>query len=180
MTSRLGLHDRSICSGRICWLRRLWMKARSGRPICRRASGSITGRGTHLAGGTTIIAEAAVDSIPVYVKQGAVLPKLPDDVMTLVPASESGNKTIKSMDDRRVYEVVGEAACSPSTLVDFEGRTIARTGNSLSISGAAARCDWSGGGFSKCSAPASAEWRFGSRATQMASSPSSITSSRAR
>jgi alpha-D-xyloside xylohydrolase len=91
--------------------------------------------GAHLAGGTTIVAEAPVDSIPLYLKQGAVLPKLPDDVMTLVPASESGNQQIRTMDDRRVYELTGEGASSPVTLVDFEGRRIVRSGNTISIAG---------------------------------------------
>ena len=91
--------------------------------------------GATLAGGKTITADAAIDSLPLYVKRGAVLPKLPEDVMTLVPAAESDNKTVKTMDDRRVYEVIGEAAQSPSTTVDFDGRTITRSGNTLTITG---------------------------------------------
>ncbi len=104
--------------------------------------------GAEIAGGKTIVADAAVESIPLYVKRGAVLPKLPEDVMTLVPTAESGNKSVKSMDDRRVYEVVGDAGSEPATIVDFEGRTLARAGNSLAISGDA-------------KARAIVRWRFG-------------------
>ena len=91
--------------------------------------------GAEITGGKTIVAEAAIDNIPLYVKRGAVLPKLPDDVMTLVPAAESGNKTVKTMDDRRVYEVVGSAVAAATTTVDFEGRTVVRSANSLTITG---------------------------------------------
>lgn len=52
--------------------------------------------------------------------------------MTLVPEKESGNQSVKSLDERRVYEVFGGA---DTTLKDFEGRSIAHAGNSLKISG---------------------------------------------
>lgn len=91
--------------------------------------------GTSITGSKTIIADAAVDSIPLYARQGSVIPKLPEDVMTLVPASESGNKTLKTMDDRRVYELIGSALATPNTTADFEGRILVRSGNTLAISG---------------------------------------------
>jgi alpha-glucosidase (family GH31 glycosyl hydrolase) len=91
--------------------------------------------GAEIAGGKTIAVDAAVDSIPLYVKRGAVLPELPEDLVTPVRVAESGNKTVTTMDDRRVYEVVGAAASSPTTTVDFEGRTAVRSGNSLTITG---------------------------------------------
>jgi len=104
--------------------------------------------GAEIAGGNTIVADAAVDSIPLYVKRGAVLPKLPEDVMTLVPEAESGNKTVKTMDDRRVYEVVGSAASFPTTTVDFEGRRVVRSGDTLTLTGEA-------------KAHVTVRWRFG-------------------
>jgi alpha-D-xyloside xylohydrolase len=91
--------------------------------------------GSQITGGRTIIADAPIDSLPLYAKQGAILPKIPDDVMTLVPAAESGNKALKTIDDRRVYELIGPAASSPASITDFEGRTVTRSGNTLTITG---------------------------------------------
>jgi alpha-D-xyloside xylohydrolase len=98
--------------------------------------------GASIAGGKTLLVDAPPDRIPLYVRQGAVIPKLPDDVMTLVPQSESGNTTIPSMDDRRVYEIFGEIlgdtaaeTTSALTRTDFEGRTVTRSGNTLTIAG---------------------------------------------
>jgi len=69
--------------------------------------------------------------------------------MTLVPQSESGNTTVKSLDDRRVYEVIGGANSSgtgrgetgrgETRLSDFEGRAVVRGAQSLKISGSLAR-----------------------------------------
>lgn len=81
-----------------------------------------------------VVADAPVDVIPVWVRAGAVIPKIPEDVMTLVPQSESGNTAVKSLDDRRVYEVIGVASGN-AKLTDFEGRTVVRSGRTLKISG---------------------------------------------
>jgi alpha-D-xyloside xylohydrolase len=93
--------------------------------------------GKAVTGGKVVIANAGVETIPVWARAGAVLPKIPEDVMTLVPQSESGNTTVKSLDDRRVYEVIGGAG--DAKITDFEGRTVMRTGRSLKISGSSAR-----------------------------------------
>jgi alpha-D-xyloside xylohydrolase len=58
--------------------------------------------------------------------------------MTLVPEAESGNKTVKTLDKRRIYEIVGPAADSATSILDFEGRTVLRSGNTLQITGDAA------------------------------------------
>jgi alpha-D-xyloside xylohydrolase len=99
------------------------------------------------AGGKTLVADAPVDVIPVWVRAGAVVPKIPEDVMTLVPPKESGNTTVKSLDERRVYEVIGSEAAD-AKLTDFEGRSVLRAGRTLKISGSAARVI--------------VRWRFGS------------------
>jgi alpha-D-xyloside xylohydrolase len=104
--------------------------------------------GSSQSGSRAVIADAPVDRIPLWGRAGAVLPKIPEDVMTLVPPSESGNTTIKSLDSRRVYEILGGAADSPdTTITDFEGRTITRRAHSLKIDGSAARV--------------TVRWRFG-------------------
>ena len=80
-----------------------------------------------------MIVDMPVDSIALYGRAGAVIPKIPEDVMTLVPQSESGNRSVKAMDDRRIYELLdgpGGAA-----ITDFEGRKVERGANSLNITG---------------------------------------------
>jgi alpha-D-xyloside xylohydrolase len=94
--------------------------------------------GAQDAGGRVIVAEAAPDVLPLWVRAGAVLPKIPEDVMTLVPPAESGNSTVKSLDDRRVYELIAGGPAE-TKITDFEGRAVTRTGSSLKISGAAAK-----------------------------------------
>jgi alpha-D-xyloside xylohydrolase len=91
--------------------------------------------GEAFTGPQTVIAKAPADTIPVYARRGAILPKIPEDIMTLVPQSESGNKTVKTLDDRRVYEIVGPAAAAATSIVDFEGRTVLRSDNTLAITG---------------------------------------------
>ena len=92
--------------------------------------------GEPVNGGQTLTVNAAVDTIPLYVRTGAVIPKIPEDVMTLVPQNESGNSAVKAMDDRRVYEIFGGTGTEKIT--DFEGRTVERGANSLKITGDAA------------------------------------------
>jgi alpha-D-xyloside xylohydrolase len=95
--------------------------------------------GAQVAGGKTIVADAPLDTISLYVRQGAVLPRLPDDVMTLVPQAESGNKSVPGMDDRRVFEIIGDSGpASDTTRTDFEGRSFVRSDNTLTITGEAA------------------------------------------
>ncbi|MBS1820946.1 MAG: glycoside hydrolase family 31 protein [Acidobacteria bacterium] len=89
--------------------------------------------GTHITGGRTLEVEAAIGQVPVYARAGAVIPKIPEDVMTLVPSDESGNATVKAMDNRRIYELIdgGETV----SLTDFEGRRLERNAGSLKIEG---------------------------------------------
>jgi alpha-D-xyloside xylohydrolase len=91
--------------------------------------------GEKFEGGKVVLANAPLDTIPVYARLGTILPMIPEDVMTLVPQAESGNAKVKSMDDRRVYELVGPAAASATSITDFEGRTVVRSGDSLTIEG---------------------------------------------
>ncbi len=95
--------------------------------------------GVETAGGQTSVVDAPVEVVPVYVRSGAVIPKIPEDVMTLAPVEESGKGGVKSMDKRRVYEVFGGADSGARSITDFEGRKIERKGNVLKILGDAAR-----------------------------------------
>ncbi len=67
-----------------------------------------------------------LDRIPLFVRAGAILPKIPEDVMTLVP----------ELDDRRIYDIYPGPG---RTLTDFEGRRLDRAGNKLRIGGKAAQ-----------------------------------------
>ncbi len=89
--------------------------------------------GSYVTGGRTVIADVPVDQIPVYARAGAVIAKIPEDVMTLVPQSESGNTQVKSMDDRRVYELIDGGG--GASITDFEGRRVERGEHSLKIAG---------------------------------------------
>lgn len=77
--------------------------------------------GAALQGGQTIAADAPLARIPLYVRAGAILPKIPDDVMTLVPPGQYSDKRVKSLDNRRIYEIY-PGKVRPVT--DFEGRTV--------------------------------------------------------
>jgi alpha-D-xyloside xylohydrolase len=90
--------------------------------------------GAAAKGGRTVVVDVPVDRIAVWVRAGAVIPKIPEDVMTLVPQSESGNAAVKSLDDRRVYEINDDGG-GPVAMTDFEGRSVARNGRTLKIAG---------------------------------------------
>jgi alpha-D-xyloside xylohydrolase len=82
--------------------------------------------GVSLTGPKDMTVDVPLDRIPLFVRAGAILPKIAGDVMTLVP----------KLDDRRVYEIYPGPARS---LVDFEGRRLVRSGNALRIAGKPAR-----------------------------------------
>lgn len=77
--------------------------------------------GRRFVGQQTIVVDAPLDRIPLHVRAGAILSKIPEDVMTLVPWNGPGASPVPSLDDRRVYEFYPGAA---ETLVDFEGRRL--------------------------------------------------------
>ena len=93
--------------------------------------------GEPVTGPRVVIAQAPPDTIPVYARRGAIIPKIPEDIMTLVPQSESGNKEVHTLElgaqARRVYELLGPAAATATSITDFEGRTVLRSENTLQI-----------------------------------------------
>ena len=94
--------------------------------------------GKQISGRQTIAVDAPLDRLPLYVRSGTILSKIPEDVMTLVPANEYADKQVKSMDNRRVYEIYPGAKLE--SIQDFEGRSISsgdQTGT-LTIAGAPA------------------------------------------
>jgi alpha-D-xyloside xylohydrolase len=95
--------------------------------------------GKRFSGRRTLAVDVPLDRIPLYVLAGAVLPKIPEDVMTLVPAGEYADRKVKSLDARRVYEIYpGELVAG---IRDFEGRTLEPGADprTLVIAGSAAR-----------------------------------------
>lgn len=91
-------------------------------------------------GRQTIAVDAPLDRIPLFVREGAILPKIPEDVMTLAPRSEFASK-VQALDDRRVYEIY--PGKETQTLTDFEGRHLEYrpASGELSITGADARVE---------------------------------------
>lgn len=57
------------------------------------------------AGPRLMEVEAPLDRIPLFVRAGAILPLLPDDVQTLIPRHERMAPEIVAMDERRVLQV---------------------------------------------------------------------------
>ena len=78
--------------------------------------------GARLAGPLDTVVDAPLERIPLFVRAGAILPKIPDDVMTLVPWTGAGAPPAPALDDRRVYEIYPG---TPRDLRDFEGRRLA-------------------------------------------------------
>jgi alpha-D-xyloside xylohydrolase len=74
-------------------------------------------------GKQTIVQDAPLGRIPVLVREGAILPKIPEDVMTLVRREDFRDTSVQAMDGRRIYEIWPGNA--DRTITDFEGRTIA-------------------------------------------------------
>src|ERR1035438_5378257 len=107
--------------------------------------------GRSFDGRQTISVDAPLDRIPLFVRDGAILPKIPEDVMTLVPPGDFKDPSVHALDDRRVYEIY--PGHETRTVTDFEGRVLAhepRTGT-LTITGSPARV--------------SVRWRFARPAT---------------
>jgi alpha-D-xyloside xylohydrolase len=90
-------------------------------------------------GRQTIAVDAPLDRIPLFLREGTILPKIPEDVMTLVPRSEFTDGRIQAIDDRRVYEIY--PGRETRTIADFEGRHLVHQPQAgmLTIAGAAAR-----------------------------------------
>jgi len=61
--------------------------------------------GTRHDGGQTIEVEAPLERMPLFVRDGAILPLLPADVQTLVPRHPRMAPGIRALDARRVVEV---------------------------------------------------------------------------
>ena len=96
--------------------------------------------GAPYSGPTDIVVNAPLDRIPLFVKAGTVLPRIPEDVMTLVPWTGAGAPPVPTLDDRRIYEIYPGPVRS---LQDFEGRRLDLTAGggrtTLRLTGAPAR-----------------------------------------
>jgi alpha-D-xyloside xylohydrolase len=95
--------------------------------------------GRSFAGRQTVCMDAPLDRIPLFVREGAIVPKIPEDVMTLVPQADFKDAAVKTLDDRRVYELYPGRELR--SLTDFEARKLNYdpAKRTLVIVGAAAR-----------------------------------------
>jgi len=96
--------------------------------------------GARIEGPLDTAMDVPLDRIPLFVRAGAVLPKIPEDVMTLVPWKGPGQPPVPTLDDRRIYEIYPGPH---RELRDFEGRRlavgVARGRATLRLTGPAAR-----------------------------------------
>ena len=96
--------------------------------------------GTRQTGPLDLAVDAPLDRIPLYVKAGTILPRIPEDVMTLVTWTGAGYPPVPTLDDSRIYELYPGPV---RNLQDFEGRQLevmaggGRT--TLTLTGAPAR-----------------------------------------
>jgi alpha-D-xyloside xylohydrolase len=77
--------------------------------------------GARIAAPLDTVVDAPLDRIPLFVRAGAILPKIPEDIMTLVPWRGAGAPPVPGLDDRRVYEIYPGPL---RELRDFEGRRL--------------------------------------------------------
>jgi alpha-D-xyloside xylohydrolase len=77
--------------------------------------------GARYTGPKDLGVDAPLDRLPLYARAGAILPKIPDDVMTLVSWKGPGPSPVRTLDDRRVYEIYPGQIRG---LEDFEGRRL--------------------------------------------------------
>lgn len=95
--------------------------------------------GRRVQGRQSILVDAPLERLPLFVRDGAVLPRIPDDVMTLLRREQFDDAKVQALDDRRVYEIYpGE---TPRGLTDFEGRKLecSPSSRTLTLAGAPAR-----------------------------------------
>jgi len=81
--------------------------------------------GKTIEGGRSLVVDVPLDEIPIYVRPGTILPKIPEDVMTLLPKAQVHQAGLQGLDDRRVYEIYPMAfslSKSERSIVDFEDR----------------------------------------------------------
>ena len=94
--------------------------------------------GGRLTGPVDTAVDVPLDRLPLFVRAGAIIPRIPEDVMTLAPSNPADS--VQGLDDRRVYEMYPGPARG---IVDFEGRRLVVTrkgrGAALRITGKAAR-----------------------------------------
>jgi alpha-glucosidase (family GH31 glycosyl hydrolase) len=57
------------------------------------------------AGPKFVEVQAPLDRIPLFVREGAIIPMLPPDVMTLVPRHAGLDPSVITMDDRRIIQI---------------------------------------------------------------------------
>src|SRR5262249_32472607 len=61
--------------------------------------------GRESPGGQEIEVQAPLERIPVFVRSGAIIPMLPDNIDTLIPRSPEMSKDVIAIDDRRVMQI---------------------------------------------------------------------------
>ncbi|HVS29965.1 MAG TPA: TIM-barrel domain-containing protein [Thermoanaerobaculia bacterium] len=92
--------------------------------------------GTSHEGPKTIDVAASLDRIPLFVRAGAIIPMLPEDVQTLVPRHARMDAGVVAIDDRRAVKVWPGA---PRSLATWDGMSIESDGEGVRITSNRAR-----------------------------------------
>lgn len=80
--------------------------------------------GKPYAGGQTIEVHAPLDRMPLFVRSGALICMLPDDIDTLIPRHDDMASSVRAIDDRRILTVWPGA---PRTLTMHDGISVEST-----------------------------------------------------
>jgi alpha-glucosidase (family GH31 glycosyl hydrolase) len=67
-------------------------------------------------GGQTFEIHAPLDTMPLFVRAGAVIPMLPPDVDTLIRRNDRISRDVVTLDDRRVIHVSWTGSPAPSVV----------------------------------------------------------------
>jgi alpha-glucosidase (family GH31 glycosyl hydrolase) len=89
--------------------------------------------GAHVDGGQTVTWTGAdATQLPIYVRDGAIVPRIADDTQTLLDADYVGNPAIKTPDGALDF-LIYPSASSHQTIYDGTDVTVAATSDSTTI-----------------------------------------------
>ena len=87
--------------------------------------------GKEFAGGQTYEVEAPLEHLPLFVRAGAIIPMLPEEIDTLIPRHAGMSKEVVPIDDRRVLQVWPGPDTSIATSGGISAGTTRAEGNVL-------------------------------------------------
>ncbi|HMB90606.1 MAG TPA: glycoside hydrolase family 31 protein, partial [Rhodothermales bacterium] len=92
--------------------------------------------GERYVGPQTIVVDAPLETMPLFVRSGALLPMLPSDVQTLIARHDEMDPGIVALDDRRILHVWPGVSGNVAT---WDGLSATLSGNTLHVASTVAR-----------------------------------------